>query len=135
MDFSSCVGSQLRYLVGSLTKQNFNASVTELDRLLATFGVEATRFLLGALLQEVQAANLLDAPHRDNPKLRVLNLLLSRLPKDPNFISVASEAFDANQAAGGSGGRCDFLTHLCRALNLPLVVQLTIGLGLAHSND
>lgn len=61
-------GSQLRYLVGSLTKQNFNASVTELDRLLATFGVEATRFLLGALLQEVQAANLLDAPHRDNPK-------------------------------------------------------------------
>ena len=70
-------------------------------------------------------------------RLRLLNLTLSKLPKDPNFISLASEIFDEVQRTNpsSSSSRCDFITQLCRALNLPLVVQLAIGLGLAHSHD
>uniref|UniRef100_A0A7S1J542 CCR4-NOT transcription complex subunit 1 n=1 Tax=Eutreptiella gymnastica TaxID=73025 RepID=A0A7S1J542_9EUGL len=135
MDLSSCVGSQIKFLLGSLTKQTFNTNLAEIDKVLATFGIEATRYLLGHLLQEVQAENLLDAADRDNLKLRVLNLTLSRFTKDSNFISLLSQVFDDLQARADNEpvNRCDFLIHFCRSLNLPLVVQLSIGLGLAHS--
>ena len=68
-------------------------------------------------------------------RLRVLNLTLSRLTKDSNFISLLSEVFDDLQSRADNEpvNRCDFLIHFCRSLNLPLVVQLSIGLGLAHS--
>ena len=135
MDYSSCVGSQLKYLVQSLTKQNFNANATEIDKLLVTFGIEATRFLLGHLVQEMHSGDLLEVSHRENLKLRLLNLVLSRLPKEVNFISLASEVLDEVQVGGASqpASKCEFLTQLCRALNLPLVVQLSVGLGLSHS--
>ena len=72
MDLSSCVGSQIKFLLGSLTKQTFNTNLAEIDKVLATFGIEATRYLLGHLLQEVQAENPLGAADRDNLKFTPL---------------------------------------------------------------
>eukprot|EP00667_Euglena_gracilis_P000258 EG_transcript_258 len=133
MEFSACVGSELLHLVHGLTKQNFNASVAEIDKFLIAFGVETTRHLLGYLVHDVHSNALLEVQHRENLKLRLLNYLLSRLPKDPHFISVASDLLDSVEPAE-PGAKYDFLAQLCRLSNLPLVVQLALGLALAHSH-
>ena len=53
MDFSSCVGSQVKYLVESLSPQNFEDNAEKIEQLLSTFGIEACRFLISYLVQEV----------------------------------------------------------------------------------
>eukprot|EP01012_Entosiphon_sulcatum_P039609 TRINITY_DN5237_c0_g1_i1.p1 TRINITY_DN5237_c0_g1~~TRINITY_DN5237_c0_g1_i1.p1 ORF type:complete len:2313 (-),score=417.20 TRINITY_DN5237_c0_g1_i1:44-6982(-) len=133
MDFSSCIVSQLKYLIHTLTKQNLRTHTAEIEKLLA-FGLEATRFLLCHLIQEVHTANLSDPVPRDSVRLTLLSQLLAKLPKETNFISLASGILDEVQPTNGLT-KCEFLASLCQSLHLSLVVQLCIGMGLCHSQN
>eukprot|EP01063_Lacrimia_lanifica_P029224 TRINITY_DN4419_c0_g2_i1.p1 TRINITY_DN4419_c0_g2~~TRINITY_DN4419_c0_g2_i1.p1 ORF type:complete len:2415 (+),score=1098.98 TRINITY_DN4419_c0_g2_i1:311-7246(+) len=67
-------------------------------------------------------------------KMKLLNHELQRLPKHPNFISIASEVL----SKGAIEGRAPFLSELVkneRSITWPLPVQLALGLAFSHSRE
>ena len=86
---------------------------------------------------QVQSNNLLESGDEENLKLKLFTHALGWLPKTPNFISFASDLIDDLQVRGPGqpANRCEFVTTLCHVLNLPLAVQLSIGLSLCHSHN
>ena len=136
LDFGSAVAAQLQHQLLTLNKTSYAGNSMEIERLLSRFGEDAYRTLLTLLVRDIAATSLGNAfsSASQSPealKMKLLSQELQKLPKYPNFISIASGLITARQLEG----RQHFLQDLVKGASWPLPVQLALGLAFAHSGE
>ncbi|KAJ9438483.1 General negative regulator of transcription subunit 1 [Diplonema papillatum] len=132
LDHTSALACQLQYLLKTLTKANHASHYQELLKLLLRFGEEAYRLLLELLVKEVTrpaATTSEGSAEQLKSYANILGQQVVRLPKFPNFISIASGLVSAKDL----NGRPNFLQDLAKTVSMPLPVQLSLGLAFSHS--
>eukprot|EP01064_Diplonema_japonicum_P022359 TRINITY_DN3206_c1_g1_i1.p1 TRINITY_DN3206_c1_g1~~TRINITY_DN3206_c1_g1_i1.p1 ORF type:complete len:2330 (+),score=775.33 TRINITY_DN3206_c1_g1_i1:81-6992(+) len=134
MDFGSALGCQIKHLLQTLTKTNYAQQVLEIEKLTGKIGEEAYRLLLLLLFQDVSAVagasnGQSNAQSPEQLKIKLLSQELQKLPKYPNFITIASGIVSAKLMEG----RTPFLQDLVKCVSMPLPVQLALGLAFSHS--
>ena len=137
LDVRGALWSQLQYLLTTLSKTNYATHCQEVERLLGRFGDDAYQLLLTLLMRDIAAAtaNGTTIPSMSQTpeglKMKLLSQELQKLPKFPNFISLASGLITAKQVEG----RQHFLQDLVKSVSWPLPVQLALGLAFSHSEQ
>eukprot|EP01061_Rhynchopus_euleeides_P028392 TRINITY_DN4625_c3_g1_i1.p1 TRINITY_DN4625_c3_g1~~TRINITY_DN4625_c3_g1_i1.p1 ORF type:complete len:1343 (+),score=458.07 TRINITY_DN4625_c3_g1_i1:55-4029(+) len=134
IDFGSAVAAQLQHQVATLNKTTYSTNVMEIERLLNRFGEDAYKMLLSLLVRDVvtslgtSQSTVAQSP--EALKMKLLSQELLKLPKFPNFISIASGLISAKELDGKG------LQELVKGgQSWPLPVQLALGLAFAHSHD
>lgn len=124
-NFSFILGSQIRYLVSSLSKKNYRTSVAELEHLITLYGHDAYLYLLRCLMEQI---DLKDSA-KSQQRFQLLQQQLLQLIDKPNFPSVLF------QALSGLELKEDFLNQLSKALKLNLAQDIVLALGLAQAPE
>lgn len=128
--FVSLVGSQILYLVTSLTKKNYKTNVAELHNLIDLYGDDTNVLLLQALVDTIDVRSDKGNGAQRDSRVQLLTQEISALSGKENFVSVICKAF---------GSKLDFadinLATISRALKLSLTHELLLGTALSFSSD
>jgi len=127
-NFSFLLGSQIRYLVSSLSKKSYRASAAELEHLVALYGPDAYLFLLRCLLEQIDLKDNMKN-QQNQQRLQLLQQQLLHLVDKPNFPSILFQVFTGLEL------RDEFLNQLSKALKLSLAQEVVLGLGLAQAPE
>ena len=97
--------AQIRYLVSNLTKKNQQASVAELNQLVALYGQDALVYLLACLIEETDfASKAVAGPQaKDLPKVALLHLEVAAAARRPNFAVVVCLALEGASRTDARG--------------------------------
>ena len=136
MDLASGVAAQLQHQLATLNATTYATNTMEIERLLNRFGEHAYQMLIGFLVRDIAETSLgvnfssaSFGRSTEGLKMKLLSQELLKLPKYPNFISIACGLVTAKEL-GGKG-----LQELVKGTSWLLPVQLALGLAFAHSND
>ena len=133
LDFGSAIANQLKHLVQTMTKTTHTTHYQEIEKLLSRFGEEAYRLLLSILVKEVLSSAASNGQPAANSPEQLKNALLAqelqKLPKYPNFISLAADIISVK------GKSTNYLQDIMKNVSIPLPVQLALGLSFSHSSE
>eukprot|EP01060_Flectonema_neradi_P028934 TRINITY_DN3906_c2_g2_i1.p1 TRINITY_DN3906_c2_g2~~TRINITY_DN3906_c2_g2_i1.p1 ORF type:complete len:2253 (+),score=559.38 TRINITY_DN3906_c2_g2_i1:214-6972(+) len=117
-----------------MSKATHTTHHQEIEKLLSKFGEEAYRLLLAILTKEVLSSGDQNGqPAANSPeqlKSALLAQELQKLPKYPNFISLASDIITVVK-----GKSQNYLQDIMKSVSIPLPVQLALGLSFSHSSE
>eukprot|EP00163_Fabomonas_tropica_P033612 TRINITY_DN892_c0_g1_i3.p1 TRINITY_DN892_c0_g1~~TRINITY_DN892_c0_g1_i3.p1 ORF type:complete len:2289 (-),score=618.48 TRINITY_DN892_c0_g1_i3:1290-8156(-) len=126
--FNYVVGSQLRFLVTQITKANYDVSAKEIRGLVDLYGIEASNFLAGCLVQELHLRDL--KTPKDQLKAQLFVTELKNITAQPGWPSALQQAFQPLEPVPHS-----FVSHLGNLLKLAPAFQVAIALALGTSEN
>lgn len=132
--FASSVYNQIRLLVTNVTKKNLKSTIADLKDITRRFGEndDAKLFVLRCLFDEIDFNDhKYGKSQKDSSKMQLLYQELNEMSSRPTFPTIINSLLQTQES--NNKGIANVIEFFVKALKLPLVTLLHIGLGLAQS--